>query len=483
MKGIFVKKRDNTKEVFDPDKIHKILFWATENLSGVSVSNLEMKAHLQLYQNITTEEIHEILIAAAHELISEESPNYQWVASRLRLFQLRKEALDQFEPWPLTQLIERNIEKRLYTSELLEWYDCEEWEELDKIVDHSRDFNYAFAGMEQFHGKYLVQDRVSKQVYETPQYLNILVSATLFHKYPKETRMGYVKDFYDYLSKGTISLPTPIMAGLRTPIKQFSSCVLIESGDSLDSINATTSAIVKYISQKAGIGLEGGHIRALNSRIRGGDARHTGVTPFYKMFQAAVKSCSQGGVRGGAATLYFPFWHTEVDTILNMKNNKGTDETAVRHMDYGIQMNKLAFERLVTGGNITLFSPHEVKDMHDAFFEDQDKFKELYEKYERNPNVTKTTIPAIELFTEYHTERKETGRIYRINIDHANSHGPFIPSLAPIRMSNLCAEIALPTKPMTESPSSHRRRIRVKKADIEEYLQLRDQYADGLPFK
>jgi ribonucleoside-diphosphate reductase alpha chain len=448
MKQILVTKRDGEKELFDPDKIHKILFWATEDVSGVSVSQIETKSQLQLYPGIPTDEIHEIMIATAHELISEDTPNYQWVAARLRLFQLRKEALGQFDPWPLKKLIQRNIELKYYTPELFEWYSDADWEYLDTVIDHQRDFSHSFAGMEQFHGKYLVQNRVTKEVYETPQYLNMLISAVMFHRYPAETRLKYVKEFYDALSLGDISLPTPIMAGMRTKVKQFSSCVLIECGDSLGSINATTTAIVDYISRKAGIGIEGGHIRAVDSEIRGGDTRHTGIQPFYRLFQAAVKSCSQGGVRGGAATLYAPLWHLEIENILTLRSNTRTEETAVRHMDYGIQFNGLMYERLIKGENITLFSPHEVTDMHEAFFNDQAKFRELYEMYERKTSITKKSIPAAELFALYHTQRKETGRIYKLNVDHANTHSSFLEAVAPVRMSNLCAEITLPTKPL-----------------------------------
>lgn len=448
MKGITVKKRDGSKEDFDPEKIHKILFWATENLSGVSVSLLEMRAQIQLYPGILTEDIHEILIAAAHELITTESPNYQWVAARLRLFQLRKEALGQYEPWPLKDLVNRNIKLGVYTEELNSWYTEAEWDEMDKRIDHSRDFNYAYAGMEQFHGKYLAQDRVTKQVYETPQYLNMVVAATMFKSYPKETRMSYVLDMYDALSNSVVSLPTPIMAGLRSKDKQFSSCVLIETEDTLDSIIAGTGAIVKYISQKAGIGLHAGSIRAVGSKIRNGSAKHTGLTPFYKLFQAAVKSCSQGGVRGGAATVTCPWWHLEIETVLNLRNNKGTEENSARHMDYCISFNKLAYERLISKGNLTLFSPHEVRDLQDAYYADQNKFKELYEKYEKDSKVTKKTVSAIEFFKKYHTERKETGRIYKLNVDHANTHGAFVPEIAPIKMTNLCVEILLPTQPL-----------------------------------
>lgn len=448
MKGIFVIKRDGTKEEFDPEKIHKILYWATEGLTGVSVSHLEMKAQLQLYPGITTDTIHEILIAAAHELISEESPNYQWVAARLRLFQIRKEALGQYDTIPVYDLVQRNIKLGYYTKELLDWYTKEEWDHFDNVIDHSRDFNHAYAGMEQFRGKYLVQDRVTKKVFETPQYLNLLVAATMFHKYTGKERVAIVKECYDLLSTGVISLPTPIMAGLRTSVKQFSSCVLIETDDSLDSINATTSSIVKYISQKAGIGIHGGHIRALGAKIRNGDTKHTGVTPFYRMFQAAVKSCSQGGVRGGAATLSAPYWHLEIETILNLKNNKGTEENSVRHMDYCILFNRFAYSRLLENGNITLFSPNEVPDLQKAFYDDQKEFERLYVKYENTKGIIKHTISAEELFDKFITERKETGRIYLMNIDHANDHGAFIPEFAPIKMTNLCTEITLATKPL-----------------------------------
>jgi len=304
--------------------------------------------------------------------------------------------------------------------------------------------------MEQFRGKYLVQNRSTGQIFETPQVAYMMIAATLFAKYPAESRMSYIKSYYDCISTFKISLPTPVMAGVRTPQRQFSSCVLIETGDSLDSINATSSAVVKYVSQKAGIGIGGGSIRAVGSKIRSGDATHTGVIPFYKLFQSAVKSCSQGGVRGGAATLYYPIWHLEIEDLLVLKNNKGTEDNRVRHMDYGVQFNKLMYERLLTGGNITLFSPHEVPELYDSFFNDQDKFQELYEKAERMTSIKKKSIPAQELFTAFMTERKDTGRIYLMNVDHANTHGAFMEDVAPIKQSNLCCEIDLPTKPLND---------------------------------
>jgi ribonucleoside-diphosphate reductase alpha chain len=354
-----------------------------------------------------------------------------------------------FEPWHILKVVETNVKEGFYDSALLEDYSKEEWEKINGFIKHERDFEIAFVGMEQFRGKYLVQNRVTGRLYETPQVAYILIAATLFSSYPKEIRLKYVKDYYDAISNFDISLPTPVMAGVRTPQRQFSSCVLIETDDSLDSINATASSVVKYVSQKAGIGIGAGSIRAINSPIRNGDASHTGVIPFYKLFQASVKSCSQGGVRGGAATLYYPIWHYEVEDLLVLKNNKGTEDNRVRHMDYGVQFNKLMYERLIAGEDITLFSPSDVPGLYTAFFEDQDKFKELYEKAERNKKLRKKVIPAIELFSTFMNERKNTGRIYLMNVDHANDHGSFLPEVAPIRQSNLCCEINLPTKPLT----------------------------------
>ena len=355
-----------------------------------------------------------------------------------------------YDPWPLLDIVRRNVEEGWYDPALLEDYTQEEWNELNNFVKHDRDENFTYAAMEQFRGKYLVQNRVTNEIKETPQVAYMLIAATLFADYPKETRMRWVKEYYDAVSNFYISLPTPVMAGVRTPQRQFSSCVLIESDDSLDSINATTSSIVKYVSQKAGIGIGAGSIRALGSPIRKGDAYHTGVIPFYKMFQSATRSCSQGGVRNGAATLYYPIWHYEVEDLLVLKNNKGTEENRVRQMDYGVQFNKLFYERLISNGQITLFSPSDVPGLYEAFFADQDKFRELYERAERNTKLRKKTISATELFSQFMEERKNTGRIYLQNVDNANEHGSFKPDLAPIRQSNLCAEIDLPTKPLTD---------------------------------
>ena len=445
---IQVIKRDGDKEVLDLEKMHKVVFFACDGIAGVSPSEVEIKSHIQFYDGITSSEIQETLIKSAADLINEDTPNYQWVAGNLVNYHLRKMVYNSFEPCHVLDLVKKNTNRGFYDTALLEDYSEEEWETINNYIKHDRDFNISYVGMEQFRGKYLVQNRVTKDVFETPQMAYMLIAVTLFSNYPKETRMKWVKDYYDAISNFDISLPTPVMAGVRTPQRQFSSCVLIETGDSLDSINATSSAIVKYVSQKAGIGVNAGAIRAINSPIRNGDASHTGVIPFYKMFQAAVKSCSQGGVRGGAATLYYPLWHLEVEDMLVLKNNKGTEDNRVRHLDYGVQFNKLMYERLMTGGNITLFSPNDVPGLYEAFFADQDKFRELYEKAERKTSIRKKSIPAIELFSAFMNERKNTGRIYLMNVDHANDHGSFKPDLAPIRQSNLCCEINLPTKPL-----------------------------------
>ena len=447
-RNISVTKRDGRKEVLDVEKLHKVVFWATEGVKDVSASEVEIRSQIQFYANIKTTDIQETLIKAAADLISEEYPNYQYVAGRLINYHLRKVVYNQYQPLPLIESIKKNVKSGFYDPALLTDYTEEEWAKLDKYIDHERDMELTYVAMEQMRGKYLVQNRVTGEILETPQVAYMLIAATLFSKYPKETRLQWVKDYYDAISKHDISLPTPIMAGVRTPQRQFSSCVLIETDDSLDSINATTSAIVKYVSQKAGIGIGAGSIRALGSPIRKGDASHTGVIPFYKMFQSAVRSCSQGGVRNGAATLYFPIWHYEVEDLVVLKNNKGTEDNRIRHMDYGVQFNKLMYERLITGGNITLFSPSDVPGLYDSFFADQEKFKELYEKAEANTKIRKKTVRAQDLFTAFMTERKDTGRIYLQNVDNANQHSSFDETVAPIRQSNLCAEIDLPTKPL-----------------------------------
>ena len=446
---INVTKRDGSLQQFDLEKIHKVLEWATEGITGVSQSEVELKANIQLYDKIPAYDIHELLIKSAAELISDYTPNYQFVAARLISYKIRKEVYGQYEPWGLKRLIAKNVKRGVYDRAILDKYSESELDQLNNYIKHDRDDTFTYAGMEQFRGKYLVQDRSTKLVYESPQMLYMMVAATLF-AHEKENRLAWVKSYYDAISTFYISLPTPIMAGVRTPTRQFSSCVLIESGDSLDSINATSTSIVRYISKKAGIGIGSGQIRALGAKIGDGSVVHTGLIPFLKYFQAAVKSCSQGGVRGGAATVYLPVWHYEFEDLVVLKNNKGTEETRVRHMDYAFQFNRLMYERLIEGGNITFFDPSDVPDLYESFFTDQDKFKKLYEKYERAYSIRKKTLPAIDVFSQFLNERKDTGRIYLMNVDHANDHGSFIPEQAPIHMSNLCCEIDLPTKPLGE---------------------------------
>ena len=444
-----VSKRDGRKEPPDLDKIHRVIEWAAEGLNNVSVSQVELKSHIQFYDGIRTKDIHETIIKAAADQISKESPDYQYLAARLAVFHLRKKAYGQFEPPRLFDHVTNMVEQKRYDAHLLVDYTEQELDELDAYLDHSRDLNFSYAAVKQLEGKYLVQNRVTGEIYESAQFLYILVAASLFSDYPRDTRIDYIKRFYDAVSLFKISLPTPIMSGVRTPTRQFSSCVLIECGDSLDSINATSSAIVKYVSQRAGIGINAGRIRALGSPIRNGEAYHTGCIPFYKHFQTAVKSCSQGGVRGGAATLFYPLWHLEVENLLVLKNNRGVDDNRVRHLDYGVQFNKLMYSRLIKDDYITLFSPSDVPGLYDAFFEDQDEFDALYVKYEQDESIRKKRIKAIELFSMFAQERASTGRIYLQNVDHCNTHSPFISKVAPIRQSNLCLEIALPTKPLS----------------------------------
>ena len=446
--NIKVTKRDGRLEPIDLDKIHKVIEWAAHDLDNVSVSQVELKSHIQFYDGIRTRDIHETIIKSAADLISETTPDYQYLAARLAIFHLRKIAYNKFTPPHLYDHVKTLTDAGKYDEHILADYSRAEFDELEAYLDHWRDMNLAYAAVEQMAGKYLVQDRVTKTVYESPQFLYMLVGMCLFANYEKSERLSYVKRFYDATSQFKISLPTPIMSGVRTPSRQFSSCVLIECGDSLDSINATTSAIVRYVSQRAGIGINAGRIRALGSPIRGGEAQHTGCIPFYKLFQTAVKCCSQGGVRGGAATLFYPLWHLEVESLLVLKNNRGVEDNRVRHMDYGVQLNKTMYTRLIKGQDISLFSPSDVPGLYDAFFEDQDKFEALYTKYENDPNIRSRQIPATELFSLMMQERASTGRIYIQNVDHCNTHSPFDATVAPIRQSNLCMEIALPTKPL-----------------------------------
>ena len=449
---ILVQKRDGRLEKIDLDKIHRVIEWAAEGLDNVSVSQVEISSHIQFYDKITTKSIHETIIKSAADLISAATPDYQYLAARLAIFHLRKIAFGQFEPPHLFDHVTKLTQEGRYDAHILQDFSKEEFDILNDYIDHNRDLSFAYAAVKQMEGKYLVQDRVSKQVFESPQFLYMLVGMCLFASYDKQydkaARLDYIKRFYDATSTFKISLPTPIMSGVRTPSRQFSSCVLIECDDSLDSINATTSAIVRYVSQRAGIGVNAGRIRALGSPIRGGEAQHTGCIPFYKLFQTAVKCCSQGGVRGGAATLFYPIWHLEVENLLVLKNNRGVEDNRVRHMDYGVQINKTIYQRLIKNQNVTLFSPSDVPGLYDAFFADQAEFERLYEQYEQDDSIRKRSVPAQELFSLMMQERASTGRIYVQNVDHCNTHSPFDPSVAPIRQSNLCMEIALPTQPL-----------------------------------
>lgn len=434
---IKVTKRNGKKETVDYEKIHQILFFACENITGVSVSEIEMRSQIQFYDGISTKEIHSILIKACAELISTESPNYQYVAGRLINYGLRKEVYGDYNPIDFLSHIQKCVKLNVYDDEILSKYTQDELNELGKYIKHQRDDKYTYTAMEQWRGKYLIQNRATKQYYETPQMANMMIAATLFINYTTD-RMKYVKDMYDALSNFDISLPTPLMGGLRSSTRQFSSCVVTNIGDDLDSIGAGTQAIIRYISRRAGLGVNMGRIRAVNSPIRNGEAVHTGLLPFIKLIQSAVKSCSQGGLRGGAATLFFPFWHYEFEDLIVLKNNKGVDDARARKVDYCFQFNGYLYQRLLKNENISFFSPHDVPGLYNAFCADQAEFIRLYEKYEATPSIRRRTLSAREAFSMFATERYETGRIYLQNIDHSNTHSPFDESVAPIEQSNLC---------------------------------------------
>ena len=445
-KEVFITKRDGQKEKLDLDKIHFVVEEACNDLTGVSASQIEMNADLQFYDGMTTDEIQNILIRSANDLISLETPNYQYAAARLLLYGLHKQVYGQYDHQTLSQVIDANIERGVYDPAIKEKYTDTEIKKLNTYIKHDRNEEFTYAGLRQVVDKYLCQDRSSGQIYETPQFMYMMIAATLFAEYPQETRLSYVKKYYDATSLFKVNIPTPVMAGVRTPIRQFASCVLVDVDDTLPSIFSSNSAIGYYIAQRAGIGINAGRVRAINSKIRGGEVAHTGVVPFLKVYEATVRSCTQNGVRGGSATTHFPLWHYEIEDILVLKNNKGTDDNRVRKLDYSIQLNKLMYERLLSGGDVTLFSPHDVPGLYEAFYSgDNDKFKELYEQYERKTSIRKKKIDAHELFSALLKERAETGRIYIMNVDHANTHSSF---KDPVYMSNLCQEITLPTKPI-----------------------------------
>ena len=446
---MLVIKSDGSKVTIDLDKIHIMVHKACKGIAGVSESLVEMNSGLQFYDGITTKDIQQILVKSSSDLISLEHPNYQFVAARLLLYRIQKQVFNT--KWkdstiypPLYDIIERNIEKKVYDKSILTMYTKEEIEQCDRYIKHSRDISFTYAGLQQIVDKYLVQDRSSGEVFETPQFMYMLIAMTLFHNYDKDRRLDYVKRYYDAISTYKINIPTPIMAGVRTPLRQFASCVLVDSDDSLDSIFTSDMAIGRYVAQRAGIGINAGRIRGLGSKIRGGEVQHTGVIPFLKKFEATVRSCTQNGVRGGSATVHFPIWHQEIEDILVLKNNKGTEDNRVRKLDYSIQISALFYQRFLNNEDITLFSPHSVPGLYEAF--GTEEFDELYEKYERATSVPKTKVSARELFTDMLKERAETGRIYIMNIDHCNTHSSFTDK---VNMSNLCQEITLPTDPLT----------------------------------
>ena len=443
--NINIVKRTGKKEPLNIDKIHKVVELACEGLAGVSSSQIEMNANIQFYDGMSTDEIQEILIKGTNDLISLDAPNYQYAAARLLSYAVYKQVFGEYNAITFQQNIDRNIERKVYDPEILEKYTTEEIITLDSYIRHKRDENFTYAGLRQVVDKYLVQDRSNGQIFETPQFMYMMVAATLFANYPAETRMHYVRRYYDATSLFKINIPTPVMAGVRTPVRQFASCVLVDSNDTLDSIFASDMSIGRYTAQRAGIGINAGRIRGVNARIRGGEVAHTGIIPFLKKFESTVRCCTQNGVRGGSATTHFPFWHQEIEDILVLKNNKGTEDNRVRKLDYSIQLNLTMYQRLLSGGNITLFSPHDVPGLYEAYFGEPAAFQELYEKYERATSIKKRSVPAMELFSALIKERAETGRIYIMNVDHCNTHSSFKDT---VYMSNLCQEITLPTKPL-----------------------------------
>ena len=444
--GTKVVKRNGVTESLDLDKIHKMVESACENLAGVSASQVEIQSGIQFYDGITTGEIQEILVRSASDLIDLESPNYQFVAARLLLFGLYKQVFgpewNQGFPHILDH-VKGGIKKKIYDKTLANAYTTEEWDKINSWIDHGRDFLFTYAGLRQVCDKYLVQDRSCGELYETPQYMYMLISATIFQKYPLDIRLDYVRRYYNAISKHKINIPTPIMAGVRTALRQFASCVLVDVDDSLDSIFSSDMAIGRYVAQRAGIGINAGRIRGINAKIRGGEVQHTGVVPFLKKFEATVRCCTQNGIRGGSATVHFPIWHQEIEDILVLKNNKGTEDNRVRKLDYSIQISKLFYERFINNEDITLFSPHDVPGLYDAF--GTPEFDDLYRQYESDGSIPKRSIGGQELLLDLLKERAETGRLYIMNIDHCNEHSSFKDK---VNMSNLCQEITLPTTPL-----------------------------------
>ena len=440
-----VKRNGRGKESLNIEKIHEMVEYATEDITGVSSSQVEMNSGLQFYDGITTNEIQQILIKSANDLISLDNPNYQYVAARLLLYSLRKQLFHKLWDHPhIYTHVNDTVKKGVYDSEILKWYNKTDFDRMENWLTHERDYTFTYAGLRQVIDKYLVQDRSTGDIFETPQFMYMMIAATIFAHYPKNKRMSYVKRYYDAISRFKINIPTPVMAGVRTPIRQYASCVLVDVADTLSSIFSSDMAIGKYVAQRAGIGINAGRIRGINSKIRGGEVQHTGVIPFLKKFEATVKCCTQNGVRGGSATVHFPIWHKEIEDILVLKNNKGSEDNRVRKLDYSIQLSKLFYERFINDGDITLFSPHEVPELIDSW--GTPEFDKLYEIAERKLSIWKQKVKAQSLFMSILKERAETGRIYIMNIDHCNTHSSFKDR---ITMSNLCQEITLPTEPIS----------------------------------
>ena len=440
-----VKRNGRGKEALNIEKIHEMVEYATEDITGVSSSQVEMSSGLQFYDGITTNEIQQILIKSANDLISLDNPNYQYVAARLLLYSLRKQLFHKLWDHPhIYTHVSDSVKRGVYDSDILKWYNKNDFDRMENWLTHERDYTFTYAGLRQVIDKYLVQDRSTGDIFETPQFMYMMIAATIFAHYPKNKRMSYVKRYYDAISRFKINIPTPVMAGVRTPIKQYASCVLVDVADTLSSIFSSDMAIGKYVAQRAGIGINAGRIRGINSKIRGGEVQHTGVIPFLKKFEATVKCCTQNGVRGGSATVHFPIWHKEIEDILVLKNNKGSEDNRVRKLDYSIQLSKLFYERFINDGDITLFSPHEVPELVNSW--GTPEFDELYEVAERKLSIWKQKVKAQSLFMSILKERAETGRIYIMNIDHCNTHSSFKDR---ITMSNLCQEITLPTEPIS----------------------------------
>jgi len=458
-----VRKRDGTLVPFNVDNINKVIIWATQEITGVSISDIEINTKLNLVDGISTKEIHKVLVESAINLFNEENPNYQWVASRLLSYQLRKDVWGGKNPPKFYDFIEANVERKIYHPEILQHYTKAEIDKLDEKIVHNRDYDFTYSGLKQLCDKYLIQNRKSKEIYETPQFAYMMAAMVSYMKYPPENRLQYVKRAYDRFSKFKINLPTPQMAGIRGLLKQYASCCLIDVDDTKESIFSSNTAAGFATTQRYGIGLNFGRIRGIGTEIKNGSVIHTGVIPFLKVFEATVKSCQQNGIRGGGATVNFPFWHYEIEDVLSLKNNGGTEDNRVRKVDYVIQFSKIFYERFMKNESITLFSSHEVPDLTEAF--GLPHFDELYEKYESDKNIRyKRKVKASSLMSQFVKERTETGRLYVMNIDHCNEHGSF---LERVSMTNLC----LVGETLIDISTAIYGDLTIQIKDLEKYMQ------------